>query len=51
MNGKIKIEPTWVVNTREEFYQRLNEYEYDFVDVKGQENIKESLRDSSGRKS
>lgn len=42
LNGKIKIEPT-VVNTREEFYQRLNEYEYDFADVKGQENIKRAL--------
>ncbi len=42
LNGKIKIEPT-VINTREEFYQRLNEYEYDFADVKGQENIKRAL--------
>ena len=31
------------VNTREEFYSRLNEYEFDFSDVKGQENIKRSL--------
>ena len=27
------------INTRDEFYSRLNEYEFDFSDVKGQENI------------
>ena len=27
-----------LVNTREEFYKNLNEYEFDFEDVKGQEN-------------
>jgi magnesium chelatase family protein len=42
LNGSFKIEPT-LVNTREEFYQRLNEYDYDFADVKGQENIKRAL--------
>ena len=42
LNGKLSIEPT-VVNTRDEFYTRLNEYEFDFSDVKGQENIKRSL--------
>lgn len=31
------------VNTREEFFSRLNEYEFDFSDVKGQENIKRSF--------
>lgn len=36
------IEPT-VVDTRAEFAQRLNQYEYDFADVKGQENIKRAL--------
>jgi magnesium chelatase family protein len=32
-----------VVDTRQEFYSRLNDYEYDFADVKGQENIKRAL--------
>ena len=32
-----------IVNTREEFYSRLNDYEYDFSDVKGQENIKRAF--------
>lgn len=31
------------VNTREEFYHTLNEYEFDFSDVKGQENIKRAM--------
>ncbi len=41
-NGDIKLEPT-ILNTREEFYSSLNNYEFDFSDVKGQENIKRSL--------
>jgi magnesium chelatase family protein len=32
-----------VVNTREEFFNAQYEYEYDFNDVKGQENIKRAL--------
>ncbi|MCK4678557.1 MAG: YifB family Mg chelatase-like AAA ATPase [Bacteroidales bacterium] len=32
-----------IVNTREEFYRKLNNYEFDFSDVKGQENIKRAL--------
>jgi len=34
---------TTVVDTREEFYTRLSNYEFDFADVKGQENIKRAL--------
>lgn len=40
--GSFKCEPV-VIDTREEFYTHLNEYEFDFADVKGQENIKRSL--------
>lgn len=32
-----------IVNTREEFFASLNAYEFDFSDVKGQENIKRAL--------
>ncbi|MDP4268091.1 MAG: YifB family Mg chelatase-like AAA ATPase [Bacteroidota bacterium] len=32
-----------IVNTREEFANRVNHYEFDFSDVKGQENIKRAL--------
>lgn len=32
-----------IINTREEFYASLNDYEFDFSDVKGQENIKRAL--------
>jgi len=32
-----------VVNTREEFFARLDEFEFDFSDVKGQENIKRAF--------
>lgn len=42
LNGDANLEPT-MVNTREEFYASLNEYEWDFSDVKGQENIKRAL--------
>jgi magnesium chelatase family protein len=41
-NGDISLEPI-VIDTRKEFYSRLNEYEFDFSEVKGQENIKRSL--------
>ncbi|MEA3505096.1 MAG: YifB family Mg chelatase-like AAA ATPase, partial [Bacteroidota bacterium] len=37
-----KIEKT-IINTRKEFFDNLNDYEYDFSDVKGQENIKRAL--------
>ncbi|HON19861.1 MAG TPA: YifB family Mg chelatase-like AAA ATPase [Bacteroidales bacterium] len=41
-NGEKELTPT-LVNTREEFYKNLNEYEFDFEDVKGQENTKRAL--------
>jgi len=41
-NGDLSLDPV-VVDTRKEFYSRLNEYEFDFTEVKGQENIKRSL--------
>lgn len=40
--GAHSIEPT-IINTRKEFQESLNEYEFDFTDVKGQENIKRAL--------
>lgn len=42
LNGTRELTPT-VVNTRDEFYAGLNDYEFDFSDVKGQENIKRTL--------
>ncbi|MFA6949968.1 MAG: YifB family Mg chelatase-like AAA ATPase [Lentimicrobiaceae bacterium] len=42
LNNKIELEPE-IVNTRDEFYSQLREYEFDFSDVKGQENIKRAL--------
>ncbi len=41
-NGDVELEKT-VVNTRDEFFSRLNEYDFDFSDVKGQENIKRAF--------
>lgn len=42
LEGKLELEPT-VVNAREEFFQSQYDYDIDFSDVKGQENIKRAL--------
>lgn len=41
-NGEIELEQT-SINTRDEFFSKLSEVEFDFADVKGQENIKRAL--------
>ena len=41
-NNKRIIEPT-IVNTRQEFYDQQEDIEFDFADVKGQENVKRAL--------
>ncbi|MFP4018923.1 MAG: magnesium chelatase domain-containing protein, partial [Bacteroidales bacterium] len=41
-NGKTELEKTYV-NTRDEFFANINNYEIDFNDVKGQENVKRAL--------
>lgn len=41
-NGEEGLKPT-IVNTREEFAHAQDDYEIDFCDVKGQENIKRAL--------
>ncbi|TCD03113.1 YifB family Mg chelatase-like AAA ATPase [Pedobacter psychroterrae] len=41
-NGSEIFKPV-AVNTRDEFFDRVNTYPHDFADVKGQENIKRAL--------
>ncbi len=40
--GKSDLQPT-VVNTREEFFAQQNEFNFDFDEVKGQENVKRAF--------
>jgi magnesium chelatase family protein len=42
LTGAITLEPT-VVNTEDEFYANVSNYDVDFSDVKGQENVKRAL--------
>jgi magnesium chelatase family protein len=42
LTGQLAIEPT-VIDTRNEFFSNINDYEEDFFDVKGQENVKRAL--------
>lgn len=41
-NGERELETT-IVNTREEFYARQSSFDFDFAEVKGQENVKRAL--------
>lgn len=41
-NDECALEPT-IVNTREEFYARQSQFDLDFSEVKGQENVKRAL--------
>lgn len=42
LNKKTELQPVQV-NTREEFYDAQYDFEFDFSDVKGQENVKRAL--------
>lgn len=42
LSGKLELTPTQV-NTRDEFYENLHAFPFDFADVKGQHNIKRAL--------
>lgn len=42
LNGHSSLEPT-LVETRDEFFHNLSNYDVDFSDVKGQQNIKRAL--------
>jgi magnesium chelatase family protein len=42
LSGTLKLEPKMVI-TRDEFFDNQNDYELDFSDVRGQQNIKRAL--------
>jgi len=42
LSGKILLQPT-VINTREEFARAENQFDFDFSEVKGQENVKRAF--------
>lgn len=42
LNGETTLEPT-AVNTREEFYAQQDHFDFDFSDVRGQENVKRAF--------
>lgn len=42
MNGKKEIEPT-VINTKDDFYAGQQRFDFDFSEVRGQENVKRAL--------
>lgn len=42
LNGSKKVEPT-MIDTRREFYEQQCQFDLDFADVRGQENVKRAL--------
>ena len=46
LSGKLIIEQT-IIDTREEFKTKVSNYDIDFADVKGQENVKRALEIAS----
>lgn len=42
LNQKSKLEPT-IVHTRDEFFANVNDFPFDFSEVKGQEDVKRAL--------
>ena len=42
MNGDDSYQPTFI-DTRREFYEQQNQFEFDFSDVRGQESVKRAL--------
>ncbi|MBN2485336.1 MAG: YifB family Mg chelatase-like AAA ATPase [Bacteroidales bacterium] len=42
LNKQTEIDPT-IVDTRNDFFSNINDYQVDFADVKGQENVKRAL--------